>query len=73
MKILSFSCQMDEIIERGNRSEIGQLLRLARRQKAAAKGAAGSNGKMDPDRLVQVGHSFTAKIPKILDFHRLNI
>lgn len=45
---------MDEIIERGNRSEIGQLLRMARRQKAAAKGAAGSSGKMDPDRLVQV-------------------
>uniref|UniRef100_A0A183CLD1 Reverse transcriptase domain-containing protein n=1 Tax=Globodera pallida TaxID=36090 RepID=A0A183CLD1_GLOPA len=44
---------MDEILERGNRTEIRQIIRQAKRQKSARSNAK-NGGKMDADKLVQL-------------------
>lgn len=43
---------MDEILERGNRTEIRQIIRMAQRQKSARRNGK-KDKKMDPDKLVQ--------------------
>ncbi|KAL3084626.1 hypothetical protein niasHT_034665 [Heterodera trifolii] len=45
--------EMDEILERGNRTEIRQIIRMAQRQKSARRNGK-KDKKMDPDKLVQL-------------------